>query len=221
MSIFQRTSEIVSANLNDFVDRFERPDRMLRHALREMETLLAATSFAVAKSLAAERLLSNARDAESRQVETWSGRAKSALDGDDEALARRAIARQLDHRRSLASLENQLARTRDANASLRRQIDLLRDKHAAAHGRLAVLVAGQAAAEARRQVCASTSGEFGSSRTAARFEHFCRKLELAEAEAVAWVDLETMGEDSLEQEIAERETQAAIEDELLKIKNDS
>ena len=54
MGIFHRTTEIVSANLNDFVDRFEQPDRMLRHAVREMETLLSTTSSAVARSLAAE-----------------------------------------------------------------------------------------------------------------------------------------------------------------------
>ena len=218
MSILQRTSEIVSANLNDFVDRFEQPERMLRHSLREMETLLATTSSAVAKSLAAERLLSNARDAESRQVETWRARAKAALDGGEETVARRAIARQLDHRRSLVSLENQLAQARETNASLRRQIDLLRDKLVAAQGRLAALVAGQAASEARRQVCASTIGGFGSSRAIARFEHFCRKLEFAEAEAMAWVDLETMGDDSLEQEIAQRETQLAIEAELARLR---
>ena len=43
MGILQRTTDIFAANLNTFVDRFEDPQRMLNHAVRQMEDLLAAT----------------------------------------------------------------------------------------------------------------------------------------------------------------------------------
>ena len=218
MGIFQRTTEIVSANLNDFVDRFEQPDRMLRHALREMETLVATTSSAVARSLAAERLLNNARNEQRQQVEAWSNRARKAVAMGDETLARRAIARKLTHQQSLDSLEEQLSTAQETNTTLRRQLDLLRDKYAAAQTRLASLVAAQSAADARRQFCTSTSGTLGSSRAIARFEHFCRKLELAEFEASAHLELATFGEDFLEQEIAKRESESTIDQELALLK---
>jgi phage shock protein A len=218
MGIFQRTTEIVSANLNDFVDRFEQPERMLRHALREMEELVATTSSAVARSLAAERLLNKTRNEHRQQVEAWSGRAKKALALGDEVLARRAVARQLTHQQSLDSLEEQLLAAKETNAGLRRQLDQLRDKYTSAQTRLATLLASQSAADARRRVYNSTSGALGSSRAIARFEHFCRKLELAEAETSAHIELATLGEDFLEQEIAERAWESAIDQELALLK---
>ena len=36
MGLFQRFGDIVSANLNDMVDRFEDPEKMLKQAVREM-----------------------------------------------------------------------------------------------------------------------------------------------------------------------------------------
>ena len=60
MGIFQRTTDILAANVNDLIDRFEEPERMLRHALREIETLVATTSSAVARSIATEKLLAKA-----------------------------------------------------------------------------------------------------------------------------------------------------------------
>ena len=220
MGIFHRTTEIVSANLNDFVDRFEQPDRMLRHAVREMETLLSTTASAVARSLAAERLLTNARNEQQQHVDAWKNRAKKAITVGDETLARRAIARQLTHQRSLDSLDQQLLTARETNGNLRRQLDLLRDRYAAAQGRLTALVATQAACDARRQICASATGSIGSSRAIARFEHFCRKLEFAEAEASAEIELATVGEGSLEHEIAEREWESAIDSELKVLKGE-
>jgi phage shock protein A len=217
MGIFQRTSAIVAANLNDFVDRFERPDRMLRQALREMETLRASTSAAVARSLAAERILANSLAAEERNIEKWQARAAAAVKAGDEDLARRAIVRQLDHRRSLETLDRQLNEARATNASLRRQLDLLRDKYAAAQGRVAALAASQAAAEARRQVGGSAVGVIGASKALARFEHFCRRVEFAEAEAVAFVDLDSLGEDPLEFEATQREREGEIEREFARL----
>ena len=38
MKLFHRVGYILSANLNDLVDRCENPEQMLRQAVREMET---------------------------------------------------------------------------------------------------------------------------------------------------------------------------------------
>jgi phage shock protein A len=133
-------------------------------------------------------------------------------------LARRAIARQLDHQQSLCSIDEQLAEARETNASLRRQLDSLRDEHAAAQSRMTTLVAGQAAADARRHVGVSTSAGLGSAHALGRFEHYCRKLELAEAEAAALVDLDTLGEDAIERELAEREREKKIDHELARLR---
>ena len=71
MGIFRRTADIFAANLNDLVDRFEEPERMLRHALREMEALAGATSAAVARSIATEKVLAKSRAEHLTQADEW------------------------------------------------------------------------------------------------------------------------------------------------------
>ena len=218
MGIFQRATEIISANLNDAVDHFERPDRMLRQALREMEALLATTSAAVAKSIAAERLLSNACEQERRQVELWNDRAKSAVAAGDEPRARRALARQLHHQRSQDALCRQLAAAQESNAQLRHHLDGLRDKYVTAKGKLTAMEASHAAAAARSEFGGTLAGMTNSHRAVARFEHFYGKLQFAEAEYVA--SLELAAEDALELEFSEDESAAAIEKELAVLRGD-
>ena len=85
MRLFQRTADVVSANLHDFVQRFEKPERMLRHSLREMEALVETTTAAVARSIAAERLLAKTRAGEQDEVARWGDRAAAAVAADDDA----------------------------------------------------------------------------------------------------------------------------------------
>ena len=218
MGILRRTADIFAANLNDLVDRFEEPERMLRHALREMEALLSATSSAVARSIATQKLLKKARDEHSAQSDGWQRRAAEAIDAGDEALARRAIPRKLDHERAMAAVDRQLADAREANQTLRRQLDMLRDKHAAARTKLMLLSARQAAAEAQRQVLTRSLAPGGQVRAWARFERFYEQVEFAEAEATALIELETDGDAALESQFDRRATERAIDDELVRLK---
>ena len=216
MGLFQRATEIISANLNDAVDHFERPDRMLRQALREMETLLATTSAAVAKSIAAERLLNNACEQERRQVGLWNDRAKAVLATGDETRARRALERQLRHQQSQDSLSGQLVSAQESNAQLRRHLDGLKDKYGSAKGKLAAIENSHAAAAARSAFGGTLAGVTDSHRAVARFEHFYNKLQLAEAEFCAGVELQA--EDLLEYEFSEQECSTAIEKELTRLR---
>jgi phage shock protein A len=218
MGIFRRTADIFAANLNDLVDRFEEPERMLRHALREMETLISATSSAVARSIAMEKLLEKARAEHSAQADEWRRRATEAIDAGEEALARRAIARKLDHEQAMAAVGRQLADAHEANATLRRQLDLLRDKHAASRTKLMLLSAQQTAAEAQRQIFTRFRAPGGHARALARFERFYERVEYAQAEAEALMELETGGDRALESQFDRRVTERAIDDELTRLK---
>ncbi|MHC4666592.1 MAG: PspA/IM30 family protein, partial [Planctomycetota bacterium] len=52
MGIFSRISDIISANLNDMVEGFEHPERMLKQAVREMETTIDQALQSTAKTIA-------------------------------------------------------------------------------------------------------------------------------------------------------------------------
>ncbi len=191
---------------------------MLRHGLREMEALLAATSAAVARSIATEKLLAKTRAEYSTQADLWQRRAAEAIAAGDEPLARRALARKLDADRALAMVALQLAEAHEANETLRRQRDLLHDKHAAARTKLMLLSAQQTAREARQQVSATSRAPRGTARSWARFDRFYEQVEFAQAEAAALLELETCGDSILESQFERRDTERAIDEELTRLK---
>ena len=90
--LFQRIGDIIAANLNDLVDRFEDPEVMLKQAIREMETMIESATGGAARAIAGERLLARDLADHERKALRWNGRAeKAVLQGDDD-LARQAIA---------------------------------------------------------------------------------------------------------------------------------
>jgi phage shock protein A len=218
MGIFRRTSDLISANLNDLVERFENPEKLLRHALRDMEQSVATVSAAVARSIAAERLLAREQRRHQDQAAYWADNAAAAVDRGDDDLARRALARKLEHDRLAQAIERQLVEARAANLELRRQVEALREKHAAARRQLATLLARHATAAARRRLRAPGWEGRSALASVARFEHFQEKIELAEAEAVALAELELGTESWQADELASAESEPAVAAALAALK---
>jgi phage shock protein A len=216
MSIFRRTTDIVTANLNDLVDRWEDPERMLRQAMRDLEATLAVTSAAVARSIATEKLLAGTQAQQAAQADRWQQRANQALDEADQELARRAIARQLNYEHVAATTGRQLAEAHEVNNSLRRRLDLLRDRHAAARTKLTVLSAQQSVANAQLRASMVTKLPETEAGAWGRFQRFFEQIELAQGELVARLELETPGE-TLEADFKLRANERAIDLELARL----
>jgi phage shock protein A len=197
MGIFQRTGDMISASLNDLLEQFEHPEKMLRQALRDMEHSVTTVSAAVARSIAAERLLAREQERHKIQAAYWADKAAAAVAAGNDDSARRALAHKLEHDRLARSLDRQLAEARASNQELRSQVEALREKHLSARRQLSALLARQAAADARRRFHSSIPGTQSALASLTRFDHFREKIELAEAEAVALAELE-LGADDIE-----------------------
>ena len=187
MGIFRRAGDIVAANLNDLIDRFEEPEKMLRQAVREMDDAIERASTAAARSLAAEKLLAREFTQHERHAAEWQSRAAAAGAAGDDELARRALLRRREHDCLAGALGEQLAAAREANARLRRQIDAMHAKRAEARRKLATLSVRHAVARARRSL--QTAGAAVDSSAFSRFERLREQVELAEAEADSLVEL--------------------------------
>jgi phage shock protein A len=61
MSLFKRVGDIISANLNDLVEKFEDPELMLKQAIREMETSIGEARQEVARAMASDKLVRKKR----------------------------------------------------------------------------------------------------------------------------------------------------------------
>ena len=157
MRLFRRIGDIISANLNEMIDHFEDPEKMLKQAVREMEQAVAAALDSAVKAVANEKLLSKQLAENRRQAQRWQHRAGEAVATGDDDLARRAITRKIQHEKLVAALEDQHTAAAETSAKLRRQIEGMRAKLTEVKRMLAALIARKRAAETRRQLLCVTS----------------------------------------------------------------
>ncbi len=189
MRLFKRISDVVSANLNDLVDRYEDPESMLNQAIREMEAAITSAMDSAAKVIASEKLLERRVQAHQNQARTQGLHAEATIyDGNDQQ-ARVAIQQKLEHERVAETLTDQLQATRQSSRKLRRQIDAMHVRLAEARRKLTSLIARRRAAEARKQLALQLGSAHTESVAFSRFDRLCEKLELSEAEADAYVEL--------------------------------
>lgn len=188
MPLFRRIADIISANLNEMVDHFEDPEKMLRQAVREMEQAVGRALDRAVTAVAHEKLLARQLADGRRQIERWQDRAQRAVQAGDDDLARRAIKRRIEHERAAEALADQQATAAELSRSLRRQIEDLRTKLAEAQRRLAAVTARRRVVEARARLLAVPTPHSGYEPLVG-YDRWLERIEFAEAEADAWHEL--------------------------------
>jgi phage shock protein A len=218
MRLFQRISDIITANLNDLVDRFEDPEVMLKQAIREMETMIEEATGGAARAIANERLLARDLQEHEQKAASWRTRAEEAVVRSDDDLARRAISRAHEHEVMAQALVGQRTSAEKTVQVLRGQVAAMRAKHAEARRKLESLAARRQVAQTGRDLYGITNRSRRGSNGFARFEKMHRQIEQAEAEAEALGDLYETPESSLEADFETREQARRVEADLAAIK---
>ncbi len=187
MGMFSRICDVISANINELVEKFEDPEKMLKQAVREMEaTILRAEQDAV-RVLASEKLLSKELLHNEQQATEWQQRAEQAVTGSHDELARRAIRRKQEHEKLIVALKSQLVESQQTSQTLRQQLDAMRVKLAEAKRSLTTLAARKRLTEHQYSLNSMTTNQ--DSESFAKFARLKEKVEQAEAEAQALVEI--------------------------------
>ncbi|HEX6290895.1 MAG TPA: PspA/IM30 family protein [Herpetosiphonaceae bacterium] len=95
MAFLSRVRDLVSANLNDLLDRAEDPEKMVNQYLRDLNEHLYETKTHVAAAMADETKLHNKMVQFQAESDQWQTKAEVAMRASDEELARQALARKL------------------------------------------------------------------------------------------------------------------------------
>ena len=151
-NIFKRISDVLTANLNDLVDRVEDPERMIKQLIREMEENVNSAREGVIDALASEKQLAKELDSQRRQADDWYNRARRALETGNETLAREALTRKKEHDDIVANLQASWESSRRTSERLKAQLRALETKLEEARLKKGSLVARQRAAQAREQM---------------------------------------------------------------------
>lgn len=219
MGLFQRISDIITANLNEMAEGFEDPEKMLRQAIREMEQSIGEATQETAKVLANEKRMAKELEGNEQQAREWQRKAEQAVAGGDDNLARKALSRKQEHQKLVTALQDQLSSATDASRTLRHQLEGMQAKLAEAKRNLATLSARKRAADFKKKVHTSAmavDSSLVSDDAFAKFDRLREKVEQAEAEADALAELRgsrfTTDElESPESEAAEGSIEAELE----------
>jgi len=197
MGFFSRLSDIVSANINELLDRMEDPDKMMKQLVREMEQAVREAKDALVKAIAQEKLIEKEISANEKKIEQWQARAQEAVKAGRDDLARRALELKHECQDVLAALRPELKGAAEASNAMRTQLRAIEAKLQEAKRKETALAARQKTAQSTK-VAAGASAQPDT----VAFEEFERmeaKVQQAEAEAEAAASV------SDEQKIAEEE----------------
>jgi phage shock protein A len=216
MNLFIRTRKLVTANVNDWMDRLERPEQLARQSLRDLEQVIEAATSATARSIVAERLLQRQRDRCAEETAGWKRRAADALQAGDEPLARQSLAQAYRANQLVQRTAGRLTQAAEVNRKLREQLDRLRERYRLARDQLTVDTARLNAATAMRQF-QTTLGSTASP-SLGDVDRELGRVERAALEAEATVELNGDPSDELAGDLRRRGEERFIREELEKLR---
>ncbi|MDF5724270.1 MAG: PspA/IM30 family protein [Rhizonema sp. PD37] len=214
MGIFDRVKRLVSANLNDLVNKAEDPEKMLEQAILEMQEDLVQLRQGVAQAIAAQKRTEKQYNDAYNETNKWQRNAQLALQKGDENLARQALERKKTFTESGNALKASLDQQTVQVDGLKRSLIQLESKISEAKTKKEMLKARITAAKAQEQLQGMVRGMNSSSAMAA-FDRMEEKVLMQEARAQSSAEL--AGTD-LESQFAALEAGSDVDDELAALK---
>src|SRR5207237_9610477 len=93
MSLLERVTTLVRANLNDLIDQAEDPEKLLKQVILDMENQLLQVKTQVAISMADQHMLERKQKEQEDKASEWMRKAELAVDKEQDDLARAALER--------------------------------------------------------------------------------------------------------------------------------
>ncbi len=161
MSIFERITQLLKANVNDLIDRAEEPEKIAKQVIYDLEETVKEVSAGVAAAIAEEKRLLGLKNTASEEVAKWEKRAMAAIEKGDDTLAKEALKRKLEADRELKLYEQSHENQLDQVRSLKEGLRALDEKVKEAIRRRDALIARKRSAEAQKTL-SETLGKAGS-----------------------------------------------------------
>jgi phage shock protein A len=141
MSLLDRVSTLLKANLNDLVEKAEDPERMLKQVVLDMENQLMQVKTQVAIAIADQHLLEKKKSEHGRQAEEWHRKAELAVQKNQDDLARAALERALSQEQLATGFGTQAEDQKHEADSLRQALRKLEQKLSETRAHCEMLIA--------------------------------------------------------------------------------
>lgn len=214
MRMFKRVRDIFTSNVNSALDKIEDPAKMIALMIRELEETETKAKASMAQRTAELTTLAREKAELSASAQRWDERAKLAISRDREELAREALVAKKQALTQVAQIEAQEENLIAILASQSTQLTQIADKLSEVKEKRQILIHRAQSAKERNEV-AKTLKKSDSAEIAAKFSELETKIERMEADAkmASWSSSASTGD-----EFAKMERDAAVEEELAKLK---
>ena len=208
MSLMERVSTLIRANLNDLIDKAENPEKLIKQVILDMENQLLQVKTQVAIAIADQHLLEKKQKENEDKITEWNRKAELAVNKNQDDLARAAIERSLQYKQLTASFAQQVADQRLQMESLKVALNKLQQKLEEARAKSDVLIAQHR--RARTLVKAADAQSLaGNGSTESSFERMERKVLRSEAVGQAKTEL-LADENNVEARLAQLEKEDEV-----------
>ncbi len=222
MSILNRFTDILSANINAVIDRMENPEKMIDQYLRDMMDDLAEVKQSTAGIMAEEKRAKREVDQNEAEVKKYEELAKKALEAGNEDDARVFLSKKQEIENvgaglatAYASAHENAVKMRQMHDKLAEDIEKLRQRRAMIKGKMSVAKTQEKLNDVTQNVSKSQSA-MGSFQ---RMEDKANRL-LDEANAMSELNSEPIDKAKELEEKYASQTSAAVEDELTRMKRE-
>ena len=215
MSLLDRVSTLLRANLNDLVEKAEDPEKMLKQIVLDMENQLLQVKTQVAIAIADQHLLEKKRKQHEGDAAEWRRKAELAVQKNMDDLARSALERALSHEQLVKGFASQSEDQKHEADNLRQALRKLEQKLSETRAHAEMLVAEHRRARVvgratRARVSAGPDQDHALERMKNKVQHTA-----AESAATS----EVMVSQSLEDKFKALENQDRVDLELAELKN--
>ena len=214
MALLERVATLLRANLNDLVDQAEDPEKLVKQVILDMRNQLLQVKTQVAIGMADRHVLERKRRESADKAAEWERKAELAVDKKQDHLARAALERALGYRELAEGLGQQAADHGVQVEHLRSALRSLEQKLEEAESSGDALIAQHRRARARRKANQAQQATSAGAQ-AATWRRMRDKINYASALGDATA---AIGEESLDDQLAELERQDAVERLLSEIK---
>jgi phage shock protein A len=216
MGIFSRLKTLISSNVNDMINKAEKPEKMLNQLLIDMNTQLIESKKAVALAIADEKKLEREVQNQDAQAREWERKAMLAVQAGKDDLAKEVLLRKQEYDNNCAEYKKQWTAQKESVDQLKVSLRELQDKIEEAQRKKNLLVARAKRAEAQQKIQSTISSVAGNRTAFDTFDRMAAKVDQMEAEAAAAKELEDVSTNgSLEKRFAELEKSAPAADQML------
>ncbi|MDR2608106.1 MAG: PspA/IM30 family protein [Treponema sp.] len=216
MGVFSRLKTLISSNVNDLINKAEKPEKMLNQLIIDMNQQLIESKKAVAMAIADEKKLERERDNQQAQSQEWERKAMLAVQAGKDDLAKEALIRKQEYEKAAQEYQKQWEAQKTSVESLKESLRELQKKIEEAQRKKNLLVARAKRAEAQQKIQDTISNVSGNRSAFDAFDRMAAKVDQMEAQADAAKELEDLSADAnLEKRFAELEKSDSSADMML------